>query len=145
MSEQHAFAYLLEGSPDNRRPVTERRIQLRAEEELLLLPKDRLPARFELGKPESVCYLLSGEHCPQLGAELIMVNCEVFQADPTRGWVAIGGVHNPTLLIGTVDSPALELGQGVSYAHGSVSLLDMGIVVADNSEYGTWVETDARC
>ncbi len=83
------------------------------------------PVEIRLGRDErtSACYLVKGDRCPQLGAELIVVQPAVVHQDPTRGWAGIGGRFEDTVDLGREVSPQLRLGPDVSREH---CFIDMG-------------------
>lgn len=115
----------------------------------MLVPRDGY-VEIRLGSPigpELRVFL--GEHVPQLGAELIVIQPAVFKRDPKSGWAPVGGVHTPFVLVGrdvglnkgrfelpeTTSGQHLVIGPGGLGGSGHVDLTDM------ESRNGTWFRT----
>lgn len=113
---------------------------LRGEEPLKvpIRPDFRYPIEIRLGNGPitSPCYLVHGAEHPDLHAAYVLVQPDVFRADPRQGRVAI---HDGVRL-GRQRSPKLRLGPEVSRDHCSISDLGPDLVISDYSRNGTWVK-----
>lgn len=107
----------------------------------IALYHDPEPIELRLGRePETpTCLIVSASQVPQLGAEFVIVQPEVVSEDLTRGWIPLGGRHGQELRLGRQDSPALRLGPDVSRNHCMVTVVELGIEIADDSGNGTVV------
>lgn len=81
--------------------------------------------------------LVHGRVCEQLGAQYILMQPEVVRADPSRGWLPLGGSHSDRVSIGREDSPAFMFTAEVSRDHADILLTDEDIRIIDGSRNGT--------
>jgi hypothetical protein len=89
------------------------------------------------GRDHDRLTLVPGRVCEQLGARYILMQPEVVRADPSRGWLPLGGVHHYRLSIGRYDSPEFVFTSEVSRDHVDIFLTDEDIHITDGSRNGT--------
>jgi hypothetical protein len=88
----------------------------------------------------ALLYLVHGHEHPDLEAKYVVVQPDVFDADPKRGRVPIGGRHPNAVSLGRAESPELWLGPEVSRDHCSIDASGDSLVIDDYSTNGTRVK-----
>lgn len=90
-------------------------------------------------------HLVHGRVAPQLRAEYILIQPDVIEKDPRRGWLPLGGVHYREVDVGRESSPQFDFDDDVAGAHCTIKGLGSNrLSIDDISADGRGITVKAR-